>query len=311
MLWVVALVVMAVGFSACQKPAPARYVWRAGEPLDYKLWLTQQVEINGDRERAQRVMVRFVLRFEPREAAADGSARLAVVVREAQATLSTSEGRQPLDQMTKLAGLSFAMSLRPDGAIEALDAAGETIEAMAPTVDSLKRTLRELFPTLPERLTPGTAWTRRVGVTETIPPYGALPAETVTSFEAGESAKIDGEEAVAINAHFSLSLGDGAPRTVSRPAEPSFAEAGAGERPPQAAAEERVVIKGQGDGKGAFYFSPQRGRLVSATYETALTIVQTREQFGKTDSTTQTVRSRIELRPLDAAAPRTSEEKQP
>ena len=298
--------------AGCTKAEPARYCYREGETASYRFWMSQQVEAEGDRERATRVIIHMPMQIKVGRVDPNGTADLEISFRDARAVMITQQDRRPFKAFNALR-VVFALRQEPDGRIAELTAPSTATAGVEPTVESLKRSIREVLPTLPARLSRGTAWSRRVEVSENIPPFGKIPSVTETVFEVGEPKTINGLRSVALSARFNIDIGDDIPRLPggaapqAAPGETSKdGKPGEKDGRSQPGAEPgdgdlRFAFKGRGTGSGTIYFGTETGQMVAAKYDTVVTATTRTLRGGREERSVQVIRSHIEIQPLDDA----------
>ena len=276
----------------CSKKEPAQYNFKVNESFDYSFMMTQQVEPDGNRDIAQRLVITLKMRLKTLSIDKKGAASIEISFNDVKALLSKPDGREPLKHLSLLDKASLKLKLAKNGRILDLAQEGNIEPGLATTVISLMRSLREMLPTLPERLSKGTAWSRLVHVEEDLPPLGMLPSRTKTMFEVLGSRRIEGYEAMEFRVSFDIEVGDDTLRPVGGKKSSKAPNGDVGEEP-----EATMSFFGKGGGRGKIYFDSEMGRFIAAEYETVVDADSHLVRGVDDSQSRQVIRSRIQIRP--------------
>ncbi len=291
--FMLALLLLSLLFCACDKKKQIDskdYVFKQGETLEYRTWITQQVDPDGKKENAIRVSIRADVDLKTESTDKKDTAALKLTFDNIRANMANAEGRKPLNLQAQMGNKSFSFDMNPKGRISNIKAPQSDTHKVNEQVSKLRRIIMDVFPTLPERLTNGTSWERVVKVSENFDPYGTIEAVTTTSFVAG-GVKNDvyGHEATSIMVTFDIEL-----HSVNKTG------GLVGEKAIEGAPQD-VRISGHGSGKGKMYFSSKLGRMISSVYESEVDVTADMlyDKVEENKSTRQIVRTRIDMRPRE------------
>ncbi len=287
----------------CEKKPDMKMDFTAGESRAYQFWMSQQVEPHQQKIEPQRVMIRATMIFETKEILEDSSARVAVRLKKPNGLVSGKDGRKPIPQMNALEGVGFTITQEKNGEIRSIEQTGESSDQLAATIESLQMTLREMLPTLPQRLTRGTAWPRRVELRENKPPYGEIRHVTQSAFEMKQETTVDGTKAAELSVNFRILIGDQVLHSVSGEAlAPRVKKEALAEGKSAEAGLNMYGLSGLGEGRGTIFVDLKRGWLLGAQYDTTIELQARMLRGEEEEQSSQTIRSHIEMQPLHAVA---------
>ncbi len=304
-----------VFLSGCDKGPPAAYRYTPGEKHQYRLWLTQQAEMDGNRTEANRLLARLRMQMETVSVSPEGVAEITLSFPAADASISTKDKREPLPQIRLMERSSMTLRMDAKGRILDLVTKNAPPEQAMGFFTSLKLSIREFLPTLPEHLNRGTTWSRTSRIRESLAGAEETPMETVTSFEVLGDSTLDGQSMTEINARFDITVngensGDENKLPEEKPAKTVARKPSPEPSNPYAAKEREkepsISFKATGTGSGKIYFQKETGWFQAASYDT---VIQATSEVRTSDSLQthrQVIRSHIKVTPI--RSPERSEE---
>lgn|GEM_PF-6847186 len=272
---------------ACSKKGnQPSYVYKTGESLRYKFWMSQQTEIEDSEVAPQRILVRFFSTITPESKNGDITT-LNMTIENTTASISADKGRKPLNQFKGLNKLSFKIKQHKNGKILEINRVGKVPADIEVYSKTLNQTIREIFPNLPERLTQGTSWHRNSVISNDTPGYGTLTSTTKTAFTAGTTTKLNGYNPIEIAADFTLNFNS--------------------EDNPKGQPNPSSKFISNGTGRGVYYFDPTISKLIGVKYDTKVIVSTEMEQDNMMINKSHTVKSHIEFQ-LVSITPKASKD---
>ena len=245
-----------IGLVGCKCGEEAvSYGYREGQVASYKFWMTQQAESPAGEESSQRFLIRMRMDLAVEAISQDKTATLKLALHEVQASISSQEGRKPLDQFNDLSKTTYRIRQAADGKILDLQLIESPGEALAAFTGSLAMAIREMLPTLPMRLNRGTSWSRKIAFTA----KDNSPYRIDTSFEVGTQKMMNEHQSLEFAMQFQIFLGEAVDGVNS-------------ERLAKAAESGGQLLEGRGTGSGRVYFDPKAGQFVGARYDTRVKV---------------------------------------
>jgi hypothetical protein len=274
------------------EPGAPHYSYAIGESLTYRFRLTQKMEIPGGLGNDQILMLRAIMTLTPVSVAADGTTTLDMTLHHVTATLSSAEKREGLDAFKDLEKARYAIAQAKDGTIVSAEQTGDVPQSMKGFADTLPRTLREMLPMLPPRLSANSDWTIESRMNESIAGFGEVPSTTRMHYRADGRETVNGNDAMKLAVDYDITIGG--ELVKSSPKAPE-SKSGADVKNPQV--DTTMTIDNRGKGEGVIWFDEKTGRFVGARYETRVTVRQSAARERMAVDNSQTIVSRIEVRP--------------
>ena len=195
-------------FCACEKKdIKTAYVFAPGQTLNYRLWVNQQIESDGDVENAVRVSMRTDFKLKAVSVAPDGTADLEVLFTGASASATVGEKRNKLEVDKTLVNRTITLKMKPNGEIPDLLLPKVEDPSQYSSLTRMQHIIMDMFTTLPQNLSNGTAWTRKTFVQEELGSLGTVSTETKTSFVAGSEVEVWQQRATEISVNFDVRRG--------------------------------------------------------------------------------------------------------
>jgi|GEM_PF-4434138 len=255
---IVLFVFLCVLFCACEKKSSTAYVFTPGKALQYRLWVNQQIESDGDINNAVRISMRADFEMTPVSVAPDGEAELKLVFKSASATATTGDQRKKIDMEKSLINKEIFLKMKRNGEIGELRLPELENRNQYSNLTKLQHVVMDMFTTLPANLNNGTAWTRKTIVEEDFRPFGIVSTETKTSFVAGPEVEVWQQKATEIAINFDVRLGS------------EVEKENKSDSTPEDGLPQSIRVGGGGTGSGKMYFDIKSNTCIGAAYETAV-----------------------------------------
>ena len=279
----VSLLALLLGLPACSRGPEVRYGYTFGQSEGFVIWITQQIKNEIQPDSFTRLIMRGRLNLRVRAVAPDGTTSLEFWLENMSGQLQNNTRQEELLAIQRLNGFVLQMQLGPRGEVLSIQTPTPPEPEASSLVQNFRQTLRELWPSLPSRLSHGTSWSRTLKSEEDAPPMGFISQTTQSSYEVREPQKVGQRQALELDTHYRLTL-----KVHKKPATnvntPVF------------------DMQATGDGAGSLYIDPKDGRLIAAVYETTLNFSGDGAPELLRAQLRQEVRSRVELRPIESSS---------
>lgn len=266
----------------CSRGQPIQYGYKVGHTEGFVIWLTQQTKSETLPNDFKRVILRGRLNLRVRSLAPNGTTGLEFWLENMSGQMQTANDQQELTNIEQLNGQVLLMTLDAHGNVLTLQTPVPPKPEWSGTLQNIRQSLRELWPSLPSRLSRGTSWSRSLTAEDEVQPMGLVRFTTQSSYEARDTHKIGSRQALELDTHYRLSM-------VMH------------KRPMTNVNTAVYDITAEGDGSGSLYIDPQDGRLIAAQYETTLNFGSDSAPASMRSQIRQELRSRVELRPIESS----------